>query len=122
MKREIICLQCPLACRMTVELGENGEILSISGYSCPRGKEYAEQEIKHPLRILTTTVKVLSKDIEHPRLPVRTKGPIPKELLRKCMKELASVEAHPPVSVGDVIVANVLNTGVDVVSTTEVLE
>ncbi|MCD6419973.1 MAG: DUF1667 domain-containing protein [Synergistetes bacterium] len=122
MKKEIICLQCPLACRMTVELTESGEILSVSGNSCPRGEEYAEQEIKQPLRILTTTVRVLSKDIEHPRLPVRTQGLIPKVLLKKCMKTLASVEVRPPVRVGDVVLENILSTGVDVISTAEVLE
>ena len=122
MIKEVICLQCPLACKIKVVVSENGEILEMEGYTCPKGKEYAEQEVKNPVRILTTTVRVLSRDDEHPLLPVRTRSPIPKKLLKECMRVLARVEVCPPVKVGDVIVENILGTGVDVISTAEVLE
>jgi CxxC motif-containing protein len=98
------------------------EIVSISNHKCPRGETYARQEVISPVRVLTTTVRILSRDSDHPLMPVQTAGPIPKELLGKAMKELSRVVLKPPVRYGDTVVSNILRTGVDVKATFEVLE
>ena len=72
MKR-IICVLCPRGCRITILPQE--EEYGISGNSCPKGREYALQEIKEPLRTLTTTVCTAFPDF--PRLTVRTDREIP---------------------------------------------
>lgn len=120
--REVICLQCPFACKVTVELNDKKEIVSVSNHKCPRGEAYARQEVISPVRVLTTTVMVLSEDRDHPLMPVQTAGPIPKELLGKAMKELARVELKPPVRYGDVVVPDILGTGIAVKATFEVLK
>ena len=43
MKKEIICTVCPMGCHITVE-GEGEQILSVTGYTCKRGLEYARSE------------------------------------------------------------------------------
>jgi len=53
--REVICILCPVGCRITVEI-EDGEISKIENAGCKRGRDYAEQEIKSPLRDFFTTV------------------------------------------------------------------
>ena len=53
----------------------------------------------------------------HPVLPVRTNKPIPKEKLKEGMQGVAQIEAQAPVKTGDVIVADFLGLGVDLVAT-----
>ena len=36
--KELICVNCPMGCRVKVEM-EGQAILSVSGYTCPRGKQ-----------------------------------------------------------------------------------
>ena len=113
-KSDIICTGCPKGCTVTIEF-EDDEIKNIEGYECPTGKEYAINEFKNPTRILPTTVKV--KKGEFPLVPVKTAQPIPKSLLLKAMDIIAKKEVTAPVKLGDVIIENILDTGVDIVAT-----
>lgn len=113
-KNDIICTGCPKGCRVTVEV-ENEEIINIEGYECPTGKKYAIDEYKNPTRILPTTIRV--KNGEFPLVPVKTAEPIPKSLLIKAMDVIAEREVDTPVEIGDVLIKDILNTGVNVVAT-----
>ena len=68
MEKEIICTVCPRGCHIQVE-GERETVRQVTGYICKRGLEYATAEFTHPVRILTTTVKLDGE--EHDLLPVR---------------------------------------------------
>ena len=57
MKKEMICIVCPMGCRMTAEQGEDGEI-RVTGNTCKRGERHAKAEFTCPMRRLTTTVKI----------------------------------------------------------------
>jgi len=115
-KNEIICLICPLACNIELKVaGEN--IVDITGFQCKKGKEYALQEYKSPQRVLTATVRTTDKT--RPLLPLKTADPVPKKLLIPCMKILAGKEVSPPVTIGQVIVENIMDTGINVVATRE---
>ena len=114
MKKEIICTVCPRGCHIMVE-GEGDRVISVEGYSCKRGLEYASAEYAHPVRILTTTVKMAG--VENDLLPVRSSKPIPKEKLFDCMEVIRAVEAKLPVACYDVLVADICGTGVDIVAT-----
>lgn len=114
MKKEIICTVCPRGCRIQVE-GQGDEVLSVADYGCKRGLEYATAEYAHPVRILTTTVKM--EGVQGDLLPVRSNKPVPKEKLFDCMEVIRSVQAQLPVKCYDVIVADICGTGVDIVAT-----
>ena len=113
-KFEVICLVCPLACTITLTV-KGEDIVDIAGLQCKKGKEYALQEYKSPQRVLTATVKTTDKT--KPLLPVRTTTPIPKKLLIPCMRILAQRKIDSSVKIGQVIVENIMDTGVDVVAT-----
>ena len=117
--QQIICIQCPLGCHGRVTTDETNKVVRYEGYECKEGKKYAEAEVDEPLRILTTTVITESKI--RPLLPVKTNKPIPKNKLKRCMRVLAKVRAKPPVSLGHVIVPNILDTGADIVTETNFL-
>lgn len=117
MKKEIICTVCPMGCVITVE-GENGNIDSISGFTCQRGKNYAEHEFVSPVRILTSTAKL--ENANCPLVAVRSKTPVPKDKLFDCMAEIRKLTVKAPVKRGDVLIENVCETGVDIVSSADV--
>lgn len=106
---ELICIRCPLGCRLLVD-----EALNVSGNQCPRGREYAVEELTAPKRIVTSLV--LIKDCDEP-LSVKSSEPIPKELVFEALKEIKKLKPSLPVKIGEVLIENVLGSGVDIVST-----
>ena len=114
MEQTITCINCPVGCRMTVSLSESGEFISVSGNTCPRGAKYAQQECTLPERMITAVIPV--SDSETP-LSVKTAAPVPKKLIYDIMKELSSVRISAPITIGQVILPDVLHTGVDIIAT-----
>ena len=117
MEKHLVCINCPMGCRMTVVM-ENDKVSSVSGNTCPRGEEYARQEAVEPLRVLTSLMRVQGRDKP---FSVKTSAPVPKRLLFDCVNEIFSHQAAAPIHVGDVILPNVCGTGCDVIATQEVL-
>lgn len=115
--RDIVCINCPMGCRLTVTETENGGWL-IEGNQCKRGHDYAIREVTAPTRMLTSTVKVRNGFL--PRLPVRTKTAIPKEKIFDAMKVVNHVVVDAPVKMGDVIVRDLLGTGVDLIASRDI--
>jgi CxxC motif-containing protein len=115
VEENIVCIGCPLGCRTTLRIGGRGEVLKVLGYKCKEGRQYVLEEYRNPVRIFTTTV--LTEKSSRPLLPVRTNRPILKSRLKESTLTLVRVKAKPPVRVGQVILPNLLNSGVDVVAT-----
>lgn len=113
MRKDIICTVCPIGCSISVE-GEGEDIASIKGYGCNRGIEYGKNEFAHPVRILTTTVKVAGSDL---LMPVRSSKPIPKELIMECMGVIKRTAVSGNVKRYDVIIPNICGSGADLVAT-----
>lgn len=116
-QNKIVCVSCPLGCRITIQ-SKDGKIASIGGNACPKGIKYAQEESVNPLRILTTTVKVI--DGELPLVSIKTEKAIPKKLLSEAMIEIAKIEVNAPVKIGQVIKDNLIGTGVSLLATREV--
>ena len=114
MKKNLICVSCPLGCPIEVEI-ENGEVVAVTGNTCKRGDAYARAEITKPVRSLTTSVKV--ENGIHPVVPVKSSGPVPKDKMFECMNVINSVTVKAPVKIGDVVIENILELGVDIVAT-----
>ena len=110
---ELICITCPKGCSLLVT-HEGKTVQKVEGHQCKRGIRHAESEIGDPRRVVTTTVKV--KGGLHPLVPVYTRVPIPKLLVFELLKELRKVELEAPVKAGQVILMDVLGTGVDVIA------
>ena len=114
MKKSLTCVSCPLGCPIEVEI-ENGEVISVAGNTCKRGDAYARSEVTNPVRSLTTSVKV--EGGIHPVVPVKSAGPIPKDKMFECMKEINAVTIKAPVKIGDVVIENICGLGVDIIAT-----
>lgn len=114
MNKEMVCVVCPVSCRMSVEINEAGDIF-VSGNKCKRGPVYAQKELTNPTRKVSTTVKI--DGAIHLRLPVKSDQEVPKALLLDIVKALDEIDVKSPVKMGDIVATNVLGTGINFVAT-----
>ena len=114
MEQLLTCINCPVGCRMSVSLNDQGDFLSVTGNSCPRGASYAKQECTLPERMITAVIPVSGSRIP---LSVKTSGPVPKSMIRAVMDELFRLNPEMPVRIGQVMIPDVLHTGSDIVAT-----
>ena len=111
-ERILTCIVCPRGCRLSVTL-EDGKPVSVTGNSCKRGLDYAINECTHPMRTLTSTVRVEGGGV----ISVKTAAPIPKEKMFAAMKELNRVTAPKSTVAGDALIKGIAGTDVDLVAT-----
>ena len=112
-ERLLTCIVCPRGCQLKITLSDDGKVEAVSGNFCKRGVTYANDECTNPKRTVTSTVRCKNGGV----VPVKTANTIPKELIFEVMAEINRATAPDDVKIGDVIVENVCNTGVDVVAT-----
>ena len=118
-KKKLICVSCPVGCELEVTL-ENDEILEVEGNTCKLGLDYAEQELFDPRRMVATTVKV--KNGYHPLVPVYTEKPVPKPKIFDVLSEIRKVEVEAPIKINDVIIEDVVGTGINVIASRDLPE
>ena len=106
-----LCVSCPVGCSLTVE-EEGGALVALSGEGCPRGRRYAETELKDPRRTFAGTVAVSGGTL--PVCPVRSRGEIPKGLLADVARAVSQAVVEAPIVIGQVIIADVCGSGVDI--------
>ena len=114
--REMTCLECPRGCQVSID----ESTLEVTGNSCPKGEAFARAEITNPVRVLTSTV-MIDSSIDK-MLPVRTLSPIPKSSMFAAMRFMKSVKVSAPVEVGDIIVDDLVDTGVPLIATKKISE
>ena len=117
------CTTCPSECLLTVEVKRDAdgavvEVRSVTGNSCPRGDTFAHQELTCPMRVLTTTVAVSCGD--EALLPVRTAEAIPLALHAQAMDLIRGLIVDAPIRMGDVVLEDLLGTGVDLIASMDI--
>lgn len=112
--KELVCIVCPNSCKLVIN-DDN----SVEGAKCPRGKKFAIEEMTCPKRTVCSTVATVFED--YPVLPVRTSEEIPKEKISELMQLLNGFKLEKRVGRGEVIIKDVLGTGVDLISTSNML-
>jgi len=118
-EKNFICTACPTGCKLIVRM-EGNEVVKILGHRCRKGETYGRQEAIAPQRMVASTVKVPNGF--HPLLPVYTKGAIPKQRIPEVLEKIRAIEVLAPVKAEDVIIANVIGTGVDVIASRDMPE
>lgn len=111
---QLICIGCPVGCLITAKKNEDGT-LNITGNTCKKGEAYARSEMTAPVRTVTSFIRL--EEAEGKVVPVKTAGEIPKGRIGACMEEIRRAVTKAPVKVGDVLIANVADTGIDIVAT-----
>lgn len=117
-KKEITCIVCPVGCLLEVTV-EDGKVVEVEGNECKRGVDYAHQEAIMPKRTLTTTVRVKGGLL--PLVPVKTHIPIPKKNIKAITELIAQAKVEAPITIGEIIITDVLGTGANIVATRSIL-
>ena len=111
--KDLICIVCPRGCHLHIDDDKN-----VTGNFCPRGKEYALNEITYPKRMVTSTVAV--KNRENMVVSVRTDKSIGKEKMFDVIKLIDNLEVNAPCHIGDILAENILGTDVNIIITKDI--
>ena len=117
MTRTFTCIVCPNGCEITAEY-EGARVGTITGATCPKGEDYVRQELTDPRRTIATSVPVDGGEL--PLVSVRLNRPIPKTDIFRVMEAVNAVRLQAPVSIGQVVLADVCGLGADVIVTKNV--
>jgi CxxC motif-containing protein len=113
-KKHFVCVVCPIGCEIDV-VYDGGRIISMEGNKCEKSEEFVSQELIEPMRILTTTVRI--QGARWGVIPVRSDKAVPKRLFPHIMKKLRRIKLQAPVSMLDVVVKDIVGTGVNIITT-----
>lgn len=106
---KLTCIMCPLGCELDVVT--KGDDIKVSGNTCLRGETYAKTEQTRPMRAVSSLVKA-----EGMAVPVKTSGLVPKDKIGDILNELAKISLDKYPEFGTVIIKNILNLDVDIIS------
>lgn len=112
---EMVCIVCPNGCRLSVT--QRGGDVDVQGARCNRGKAFATSELTNPTRSVTSSVKTTVNG--YPVVSVKTDGEIPKSKIFNLMQLLSTVTVQDYLPIGSVLIKNVFDTGVNVITTKE---
>ena len=119
MLREFTCIMCPLGCSLEVT-EENGQVLEVKGNTCPKGREYAVQEVTAPMRNIASSIRIEGGEL--PLASVRLTAPIPKGEIFAAMEAMKRCVLTAPVEAGTVVISHLLGYEADVIVTKSVGE
>ena len=113
-EKEITCIVCPIGCKILVRM-DGSKLEILSGYKCKKGIEYSRNEALDPRRMLTTSALV--KNGDWPLVSVKSSQPVPKEKLFFVLQKVKKADVNAPVILGEIVIKNVADTGIDIIAT-----
>lgn len=112
---EFICTKCPMGCMLNLDVA--GDDIKVTGNACKIGERYGINEYTNPMRPIATSV-ICNSPKGMKMISVKTNDDVPKKLLKDCINEIKKVTlTDDNIKVGDVVLSNILDLGVDVVAT-----
>jgi CxxC motif-containing protein len=113
MDDRLTCLLCPVGCEL--EVSRVVDKIEVKGNECDKGLNFAADEVLHPKRNLATSVP--ARGSESCMISVRLTVAVPRDAIFPILAEIAKLRPPLPVRRGQVLIADVLGTGVDVIAT-----
>ncbi|MGM0396060.1 MAG: DUF1667 domain-containing protein [Bacillota bacterium] len=112
MKNKITCQVCPMACEIFIARKDNENV--ADGNRCGRGLEFVRKHMDSEDKIVTG--RCLLSGGQMSRLPVATSDKIPVSLIDEVLMIIQKTKVHAPVKKGQILVENILGTGINVIS------
>ena len=103
MKRTMTCIICPRGCTLTAEITDGH--VSVTGHTCPKGAEYAANEVLHPMRTVTATIRVANR--KDTMVSVKTGSAVPKERMMAVMEALRKLTVNAPIAIGQTLLQDI---------------
>lgn len=117
-QEQFTCIGCPIGCTLEVTMYDENNI-EVRNNLCAIGDRYGRKEIVFPVRMVTSSVEVENGDVD--LVSIKTDKEIDKSKTMELAAALKGVKVKAPVHIGDIIVENILDSGVNMVATREVL-
>ena len=114
MSERLTCVLCPIGCELEVERAAGGD-LEVRGNVCDKGLDFAAEEVLRPMRNLATSVPLMGTTSR--MVSVRLSASVSRDMIFPILAEIAKLRPEPPVWRGQVLIGNILDTGVDVIAT-----
>ena len=119
IKKNMTCIICPMGCNLDITFDDaTSTVLKVTDNGCPRGPKYAAKELTNPTRTLTSTIKVTAGTL--PVVPVKSAAELPRDSLLQFMEVIRRATAPAPIRIGDVLIPDILGSGVDIIATADV--
>lgn len=112
------CKICPMKCELIIEDDKENNSYTVRGNRCPQGQKYVLKELKEPSRVMFSRVLLDSGPMS--RLHVKTDDIVPSYLKDKFIEIIENTRVKAPISKGDIIIKDVMNTGINVISARKV--
>jgi CxxC motif-containing protein len=113
MNDRLTCILCPVGCGLDVS--RVGDHLEVRGNECDKGLDFAADEVLHPKRNLATSIPAMGTSAC--MISVRLTAGVPRDMIFPILAEIAKLRPALPVKRGQVLIANVMGTGADVIAT-----
>ena len=113
--KELTCIVCPNGCHLNID-----ENMNVTGNICKRGEEFAKQELINPQRSVTTTCKTIFAD--NPVVAVKLDGTVNKNIVKDIVKEINKKTIDSRIGIGEIVIKDILKTGVNVILCTNDLK
>jgi CxxC motif-containing protein len=111
------CVLCPVGCELVVRRDSEGGV-QVQGYQCEKGVSFAVEEVLRPMRNLATSIPV--RGMAAGLVSVRLSRAVPLGMLFPILVEIARLRPEAPIRRGQILIADVLGTGADVIATRSV--
>ncbi len=108
----IYCKRCTMGCELKVKDYEGN--ISVEGNLCKKGTAYGKEEFAKGKRVLAFKIPIKMGYFD--KIHVKTSDEISKELWDKVYDLVYSLELEAPIEFGEVIIQNILGTGIKLVS------
>jgi CxxC motif-containing protein len=113
-KKTVTCILCPVGCKIQVDVVK-GRCRAITGHLCRHGVGYAHAEAIDPKRMVTTSVLV--ENGEWPLVSVKTSAPLSRDKIFTVLEEIKKISVEAPIALGQILMADVGGTAVDIIAT-----
>ena len=114
--KTLTCIGCPMGCELTVTYEEGDrDSVTVTGNTCEKGRLYGIDEVISPKRMVTGTVNIDNR--KGTVASVKTRESVPKDMVLPIADELKKAHISAPLKIGDTVIENVLDTGVDIIVT-----
>lgn len=113
-QHKISCGTCPRACSLLVIVDDERKILSVTGNRCRRGVSYVRGLQEGIDGVFHASVRVRGGMEE--KCPVVTTRPLDKNLFMRAQVLLRRFTLTAPVSEGDLVMEDLLGTGISVIA------
>lgn len=112
--KKLVCENCVNHCRLTVTYGDDYAISDVEGNSCPYGIRYAHDHTPTYQEVFEGLASISKTGLD--TLKVKSSQAISPDLFPFFQEAADTLQVDLPVRFGQVLLANVCDSGVDLIA------